>query len=61
MTTLPTAAALLGRWRLTYGTVFAVLLTVLAAVSAYSEKQGAEILARQRAGDAYREGGDEPV
>ena len=57
LTALPAAAALLGRWdwRLKYGTAFAVTLTVLAAVSAYSEKQGAEILARQGAGDAYRQ------
>src|SRR5262245_32065279 len=52
LTALPAAAALLGRWdwRLTAGTVFATVLTVVAAISAYTERQGAEILARQGAG-----------
>jgi hypothetical protein len=53
---LPAAAAALGRWdwRLTSGTIFAGILTVLAAVSAYADKQGQEILARQAAANAYR-------
>lgn len=57
VTALPSAAALLGKWDrlLRVGTAMAVLLTVLAAISAYAEKQGAEILARQGAGDAYKQ------
>ena len=57
LTALPAAAALLARWdwRLKAGTAFAIFLTVVAAISAYSEKQGHEILARQSAGDAYRQ------
>lgn len=53
---LPSAAAALGRWdwRLASGTLFAAALTVLAAVSAYADKQGREILERQAAADAYR-------
>lgn len=57
LTALPAAAALLGRWDnlLRAGTVLAVLLTVLAAVSAYSEKQGEQILSRQGASAAYEQ------
>jgi len=52
---LPAAAALLGRWDaiLRTGTVFAVLLTIVSAVAAYGDKQGAQILARQANEAAY--------
>jgi hypothetical protein len=52
---LPAAAALLGRWDaiLRTGTIFAVLLTIVSAVAAYGDKQGAQILARQANEAAY--------
>ena len=55
LTALPAAAALLGEWDmlLRIGTILVVMLTVLAAISAYSEKQGAQILARKADNATY--------
>ena len=54
VTALPAAAALRGwDWLLRLGTVASVLLTVWAAVSAYADKQGKDILARQATSAAY--------
>lgn len=52
---LPMAQQLLDKPHalLRWGTRVAVLLTVVAAVMAYAEKQGAEIMSRKGAGDAY--------
>jgi hypothetical protein len=54
VTALPAAAALRGwDWLLRLGTAASVLLTVWAAVSAYADKQGKDILARQATSAAY--------
>jgi hypothetical protein len=55
VTALPAAAAL-RKWDLLLrsGTAACVALTIWAAISAYAERQGAEILARQAAQDAYQ-------
>lgn len=56
LTALPAAAATLGRWdwQLKSGTMFCVVLTVIAALSAYTDKQGKDILARKGEAEAYR-------
>jgi hypothetical protein len=54
VTALPAAAALRRwDWLLRLGTAASVLLTAWAAVSAYADKQGKDILARQAASAAY--------
>lgn len=54
VTALPAAAALRGwDWLLRLATVASVLLTVWAAISAYADKQGKDILARQATSAAY--------
>ena len=54
VTALPAAAALRGwDWPLRLATVASVLLTIWAAISAYADKQGKDILARQAASDTY--------
>jgi hypothetical protein len=54
VTALPAAAALRGwDWLLRLGTLASVLLTVWAAISAYADKQGKDILARQATSAFY--------
>ena len=54
VTALPAAAALRGwDWLLRLATAASVLLTVWAAMSAYADKQGKDILARQATSDTY--------
>lgn len=54
---LPMAQALIGKSLkiLRYGTVIAVTLTIVAALMAYAEKQGSEIMARKGAENSYVE------
>lgn len=54
VTALPAAAALHGwDWLLRLGTAASVILTIWAAISAYADRQGREILERQAANTAY--------
>lgn len=54
VTALPTAAAMRGwDWLLRLGTTACVLLTIWAAISAYADRQGREILERQASNVAY--------